>query len=64
MRFSLEVIRARKGDCLILHYGTAEPRLVLIDGGPMGVYGPHLKPRLAAIKAAASARGSPCPSTC
>jgi hypothetical protein len=55
MRFSLDVVRARKGDCLLLHYGTAEtPGLVLIDGGPAGVYRPHLLPRLRAV---ATARG-------
>jgi hypothetical protein len=53
MRFSLEVIRARKGDCLMLHYGTEqEPRLMLIDGGPSGVFGPHLTPRIEAVRAA------------
>jgi hypothetical protein len=53
MIFSLDVQRARKGDCLILHYGTrADPGLVLIDGGPAQVYGPYLKPRLAAIRKA------------
>ena len=32
MIFSLDVIRARKGDCLILHYGTTDdPHLVMID---------------------------------
>lgn len=47
MRFSLDVLRARKGDCLLLHYGTAAtPRLMLIDGGPSGVYRPHLRPRI------------------
>ena len=51
MLFSLDVIRARKGDCLILHYGSEDdPRLMLIDGGPRGVYAPHLKPRLEKIK--------------
>src|SRR5262245_52696549 len=51
MTFSLDVIRARKGDCLILHYGSPDdPRLVLIDGGPKSVYMPHLKPRLLQIK--------------
>jgi hypothetical protein len=55
MIFSLDVRRARKGDCLILHYGTkAEPGLVLIDGGPSQVYKPQLKPRLAQIR---NARG-------
>ena len=33
--FSLDVRRARKGDCLLLHFGTSdEPGLVMIDGGP------------------------------
>lgn len=53
MIFSLEVLRARKGDCLILHYGSQpKPGLILIDGGPSNVYKPHLKPRLAQIRSA------------
>jgi hypothetical protein len=53
MIFSLDVRRARKGDCLLLHFGTAEqPGLVMIDGGPSSVYGPQLKPRLAEIRTA------------
>ena len=53
MIFSLDVRRARKGDCLILQYGSKEaPGLAVIDGGPAHVYGPHLKPRLAQIKKA------------
>lgn len=53
MIFSLDVRRAEKGDCLILHYGSAnEPGLILIDGGPANVYKPHLRPRLDEIKAA------------
>jgi hypothetical protein len=45
------VRRARKGDCLILHYGSADdPGLALIDGGPANVYKPFLKPRLAEIR--------------
>jgi hypothetical protein len=53
MFFTLDVRRARKGDCLILHYGTKEdPGLMLIDGGPANVYEPHLKPRLAEIRKA------------
>jgi len=48
--FSLEVIPARKGDCLLLHYGTKKrPQLGLIDGGPAGVYESFLKPRLKAL---------------
>lgn len=53
MIFSLDVRRARKGDCLLLHFGTvAEPGLVIIDGGPSSVFKPHLKPRIDAIRAA------------
>ena len=53
MIFTLDVRRARKGDCLIVHYGTkTEPGLMLIDGGPADVYQPHLKPRLAEIRKA------------
>jgi hypothetical protein len=53
MIFSLDVRRARKGDCLLLHYGSEKkPGLVMIDGGPRGVYGPHLRPRLQEIRAA------------
>lgn len=51
--FSVDVIRARRGDCLILHYGSADdPHLILIDGGPKGVYAPYLRPRLEQIRAA------------
>jgi len=51
MFFSLDVRRAKKGDCLILHYGSkTNPGLGLIDGGPSQVYGPHLKPRLEQIR--------------
>ena len=53
MLFSLDVRRARKGDCFLLHFGSKnEPGLVMIDGGPKSVYKPHLEPRLKAIKAA------------
>jgi hypothetical protein len=47
MIFSLDVRRARKGDCMAVHYGTTnEPGLMLIDAGPAKVYTPELKPRL------------------
>jgi hypothetical protein len=53
MFFTLDVRRARKGDCLILHYGSKDdPGLGLIDGGPSSVYKPHLKPRLDQIRKA------------
>jgi glyoxylase-like metal-dependent hydrolase (beta-lactamase superfamily II) len=51
MLFSLDVIRAGEGDCSILHYGSKDdPRLVLIDGGPSGIYTDFLKVRLQQIK--------------
>jgi hypothetical protein len=51
MIFSLEVIQAKHGDCLLLHYGSNEdPQFILIDGGPSGVYKKFLKPRLEEIK--------------
>lgn len=40
---SLEILRAQHGDCLLLHYGTD---IVLIDGGPSGVYDDALSPRI------------------
>jgi hypothetical protein len=45
----LEVLRAEHGDCLLLHHGDD---LVLIDGGPSGVYDATLKPRLQELMAA------------
>ena len=51
MFFSLDVMRARKGDCLMLHFGTADdPHHIIIDGGPKAVFGPSLKPRLEQIR--------------
>ncbi len=53
MLFSLDVIRARKGDCLMLHFGEKDdPHHVMIDGGPKSVYNPHLRPRLEQIREA------------
>ena len=52
MYFSLDVLRARKGDCLMLHFGTNDdPHLILIDGGPSKVYKPHLAPRIEQLHA-------------
>lgn len=47
MLFSLEVLRAKHGDSLLLRYGDADnPKLIVIDGGPSGVFKDALKPRL------------------
>jgi hypothetical protein len=49
--FTLEALKAKHGDSLLLHYGDpASPRLVVIDGGPNKVWGPTLKPRLEELK--------------
>jgi hypothetical protein len=63
MIFSLDVRRARKGDCLLLHFGTKkEPGLVMIDGGPSDVFAPQLRPRLLKIKDARGlGQGAPLP---
>ena len=55
MLLSLEVLQAKYGDCLLLHYGVgAAHQVIVIDGGPAGVYKTVLKPRLTAIKNALS----------
>ncbi len=51
MIFTLEALRAKHGDCLLLHYGSADdPRFALIDGGPAGVWQESLRPRLEALR--------------
>jgi hypothetical protein len=52
MIFTLEALEAREGDALLLHFGKADaPELVVIDGGPTGVYKRTLKKRLEALRA-------------
>lgn len=59
MIFSLEALPAKYGDSLLLHYGKADdPRLIVIDGGPSGVYKAALLPRLEELR---SARGGTLP---
>lgn len=51
--FILEALKAKHGDCLLLHWGTkAAPGLMLIDGGPGGTYHEFLKSRLQELAAA------------
>lgn len=50
MPFSLEALKAKYGDALLLHWGSLDaPRLVIIDGGPGGVFANALRPRLRQI---------------
>ncbi|MEL6530147.1 MAG: hypothetical protein AAGK01_10230 [Pseudomonadota bacterium] len=43
----LEVLRARHGDCMLLHFESDDrPKFAIIDGGPAGVYKESLRPRL------------------
>lgn len=47
MLFTLEALKAREGDCLLLHWGSkAAPKLGIIDGGPGNIYETFLRPRL------------------
>jgi hypothetical protein len=62
MAFKLEVVKAKKGDCLLLHYGKAEaPALSLVDGGPPGVYPEFLEPRLTELRSELAGDGEPLP---
>jgi hypothetical protein len=47
--FSLEVLPAKEGDCLLLHWGGGKS-VGLIDGGPARVYEDTLRPRLMALR--------------
>ena len=47
MLFTLEVLPAAEGDCMLLHWKSGDkPRIALIDGGPHGIYEAHLRDRL------------------
>lgn len=60
MLFSLEALNAYHGDALLLHYGTAqERRLVLIDGGPPNCMVEVLAPRLGELVATSAAGEAP-----
>lgn len=51
MLFTLEALQAKHGDSLLLHYGKPKsPKLIVIDGGPAGVYKSSLRPRLTELK--------------
>jgi hypothetical protein len=57
--FTLEAVAAKHGDCLLLHYGSrSDPRLILIDGGPSGVYTTFLRRRLEELR---QSRSNPLP---
>lgn len=49
--FSLEVLNASHGECIILHYGDIDqPKFILIGGGQKEVYKKILNPRLIDLK--------------
>lgn len=51
MLFTLEAVFARNGDALILHYGPpANPKWILIDGGPTGVFDKYVGPRFQELR--------------
>ena len=51
MIFSLEAVEAKHGDALLLHYGPPKaPKLIVVDGGPAGVYQRTLRPRLEKLR--------------
>jgi glyoxylase-like metal-dependent hydrolase (beta-lactamase superfamily II) len=61
MIFTLEALEAKHGDSLLLHYGEKDaPKLIIIDGGPKGVFKKTLRPRLEEIKGIRSP-GEPLP---
>ncbi len=58
MYFTLEALQAKHGDSLLLHYGKeSNPKLIVIDGGPAGVFTKSLRRRLDQIKAARTPDG-------
>jgi beta-lactamase superfamily II metal-dependent hydrolase len=49
----LHVIQAEQGDCMLVEYGVlAQPKYILIDGGPATIYKTHLRDELRRIKKA------------
>ncbi len=55
MLFTLEALEAKHGDALLLHFGTTpRPQLIVIDGGPSGVFNKTLRNRLNLLRAARS----------
>lgn len=54
MAFTLEALRAKHGDSLLLYYDdpnqNSGQRIVLIDGGPSGVYRRFVRPRLEELR--------------
>jgi hypothetical protein len=49
MALILEALPAKHGDCLLLRDARPDAELVLVDGGPSGVYRQSLRPRLEAL---------------
>lgn len=50
MLFTVEALRAKHGDCLLIYNGDADdPDLILVDGGPAGVFKRTLNKRLESL---------------
>ena len=60
MLFTLEALQAKHGDALLLHYGASSggAQLVVVDGGPAGVFKSSLRPRLDELRAARAPDGT------
>jgi beta-lactamase superfamily II metal-dependent hydrolase len=59
MLFTLEALEAKHGDALLLHFGTIpRPQLIVIDGGPSGVFNKTLRNRLNLLRVARSPNNS------
>lgn len=41
--FKLHALKAKNGDCLVLEFGKTQPKYILIDGGPYGVFENSIK---------------------
>jgi hypothetical protein len=51
MIFTLEALQAEHGDALLLHYGpAADPRLIMVDGGPGRAWTRTVRARLDALR--------------
>ncbi|MFF7486229.1 ComEC/Rec2 family competence protein [Streptomyces luteogriseus] len=50
--FTFEFLDAHHGDCFLVHWGAPHDRVMLVDGGPGGVYRATLRDRLRQLRGA------------